>query len=72
MRLLFTLLSCLLLTTAWAQQNTYWQPVDKSTVTTDLFAGRSKPSAYQLFKLDEAVLFQRLRQAPIEHKIIKE
>lgn len=69
MRLLFTFLCCLLLTTAWAQPTTYWQAVDKSTVTTDLFAGRSKPSAYQLFKLNEAGLFQHLRQAPLERNV---
>ncbi len=67
------LLSCftgvLFFTAVHAQERNFWQPVNKNAVTKDLFAGRTSPQAYQLFKLGEGQLMQALRQAPSEKAI---
>lgn len=57
--------SCLLLT---AQEN-FWTRITESQVSKDLFTGRYKPSAYQLFQLNELSFNTEMRTAPSERTV---
>lgn len=57
--------ACLYVT---AQQN-FWTRVSPAQITKDLFTNRYRPSAYQLFQLNEGSLNTAMRNAPSEKTI---
>lgn len=65
---LLLLLSCIITISGFTQKN-FWKPVNESQALTyakgtDLFAGKFKPSTYQLFSLNENSLVETLKLVP--------
>jgi hypothetical protein len=63
MKALLSIVLLLTMTTMYAQENKSWTEVPSSSLKEDAFANRYKPQAYRLFRLDEALLNARLREA---------
>ncbi|RYY58121.1 MAG: T9SS type A sorting domain-containing protein, partial [Chitinophagaceae bacterium] len=51
---------------AWAQVTAPWTRVAETASSQDLFTGKTRPAAFQLFRLDEPLFRTRMTQAPSE------
>ena len=51
-----------------AQERNFWTAVDESTVAKNIFAARTKPQAYKIFKLGGASFRSAIRTVPSERQ----
>src|SRR4051812_644561 len=68
-KILFSLLTVCLFLHAAAQEKNFWTSVNESTIAKNLFANRYKPTAYQLFHLQELRLTTAMRAVPSEKNV---
>lgn len=70
MRKLFAVMFMVFIVSALeAQERNFWTAVNESLLNKNLFASRQKPSAYQLFQLNEVALKSSMSVAPSEKNV---